>query len=265
MSDSSQSILREPSLGSDEQQCLNYPWYANNSWRTSCQGQGGKRKSLTLISHSIEDESDHQKEEERRIISLNQAIAREEEESSRDDDDDILRLASQLERTGPRRVKFDTETMNQTAPEPSPFKRRRYMRRNSFVIHRNQQGGAGSTMLGMNLFNSTPSSLCGTQEESRTPEKQDSGYFSQDTTMKTSTTVQHGTSSSGRQEDTRSWLNSSPMSFDSKPVIAKPLVGKSPLGSDDLTMKAPEIRLPLKKSTIRLPASGARLFMPRGA
>jgi len=259
MSASSQSIIDETSLGDDQQQCRNYS-------SCLCQGKGEKRKSLTMISHSIEDENDHQKEDEKRIVSLNQAIVKEErssqnDDTSADDDADILRLASQLERAGPR-VRFDSKTLNQAAPKTLPCKRRRYMRRNSFVIHRNQRGGAGSMMLGNMNFNSTPSSsLYGIQEENRTPETQ----ASQDATLNTTKTVQNCSTSSNNRQDDTNWLNLSPMSFDSKhTVIAKPLVGKSPLGSDDL-MKPPEIRLSLKKSSIRLPTSSARLFVPRGA
>ena len=85
MSASSQSIIDETSLGDDQQQCWNYS-------SCLCQGKGEKRKSLTMISDSIEDENDHKKEDEKRIVSLNQAIVKEERSSQNDDTSAALSL-----------------------------------------------------------------------------------------------------------------------------------------------------------------------------
>jgi hypothetical protein len=157
-----------------------------------------------------------------------------------------------------------------------PSRRRRFQRRNSFVIHRNKQGGSKPSLLGNEplLYNSTPNLIIRQKPDSQkyvSPPSQHASWNKESTSSqnatwsnnpdsrkhvspssqiaswsKESTSSQNATwsnnNASWANTDESKWYDLKPMSINSKPTISQSIQQRMGGGrvADEITESAPD-------------------------
>ena len=129
---------RCPSMSVDTDSIPAIDQHHDAGW-SNVRAHSAKRKCLAVPSGRNNDENAIHQDDEERISSLDQAIAN--ESVLRKGDTKFLNRSSRLQKTGSKET-FHTDPSNQMesplATQSPLFKRRRFQRRNSFVVHRNR-------------------------------------------------------------------------------------------------------------------------------